>query len=528
MALFKRKRSKKRQSYYGNEGGYAGGGYAYGEYRNGDYANGGYQNAGYPNGGYENVAHQNGGYPGDGYPQEGYTDERYVRRGYPYAGYPNGVPVNGGPAGNVYRSDVPPVQEGAAGRAYRGDVPPVQESRVHENPANGVHVSAGPAPDAMSHAGNGPASDAATYASDGPAPDPRSAAGCTSPYYDDAEYYRGTGRSRRDKGHRHGHSKPSVRYRRKRKAHYIDRNGREHRSLFLHDRKHAIINRIVLGMILILLIVAGVQTGLRFVAQAEQNRIQKETPVAIKSESLVQEEAARMAYAEQLEEIDLAAYANPFLGEWQARKAGSTTRTTYSYEGAGQFNYEVDAFASSRNQTGTGGYLLYDNHLITWREDEGVRAYNYEVVNNSTISVSQLVTNEYGEADLDTPYTYTRVDGSDIVPPEEDVFTASVGNWVGTWTFEYSEGVTVTFTCKADGSLSYTVSGNAEVRTGKTTGCYLIYEDRMAVWLDDMATMVYRFEVDDADTIYMTQLKKSAAGTYIDSDATFICERDAG
>lgn len=524
MALFNSKRNKKRQPYYGNGDGRAYQGYGYGGYPDGGYAYDGYPNAGYGNSGYT------GGYPNGGAPQAGDPYNGPVRQDNPNGYYPNGAPMRGNPVHTGYRGDVPPAQEQPAREnADRADTPPDAMAHAGNGPVPNAaaYAGSGPAPDAAAYAGGGPMPNAATHTHAGQAADPRAVEPYTSPYYDDAEYYRGTGRSRH-KGRRYEHHRPSVRYRRKRKARYIDRNGREHRSLFIHDRNHVIINRIVLGAILIMLIAVAVQTGLRFVAQAEQNRIQKETPVAIKRAELVREEAVQAAYVEQLDEIDLKDYTNPFLGEWQARKPGSTTRTTYSYESDGQFDYEVDTFASSRNQTGTGGYLLYDGHLITWREDEGVRAYNYEVIDNSTISVAQLVTNAYGEADLDTPYTYTRVDGSDIVPPEEDAFTPSVGAFVGTWSFDYSEAVKVTFTCKADGSLSYTVSGSSDVPAGKTNGCYLVYEDRMVIWLDDLQTILYRFEVDDADTILMTQLKKSAAGTYTDSGTTFLCERDAG
>lgn len=303
-----------------------------------------------------------------------------------------------------------------------------------------------------------------------------------------------------------------------RRLHYIDRNGRR-RSSLMADRKHIHANRIVIAVIAIVVLVAVVKAGMSCLERIKSNRIKIEQPVAVKRTEL---QTSLIEQQELLEQIDLASYKNPFLGDWQARQSGSTTKTIYHYESDAQFTYEMNTFISPDNQQGQGGYLLYGNHLITWREDEGVRAYYYEVVDNSTISVTRLVTNAAGEATMDSPIIYTRVAGSEIVM--EDSFMPSVGDLVGQWTFDYDAEVTVTFTCEEDGGLHYTLAGASAGPGGRVSGCYLIYEDRLAAWFDDMGTMVYRFEMDDADTIRLIQLKRSALGTYEDG-ATFLCKR---
>jgi uncharacterized protein with FMN-binding domain len=102
---------------------------------------------------------------------------------------------------------------------------------------------------------------------------------------------------------------------------------------------------------------------------------------------------------------------NPFLGEWQSEIPSAGT-LIFTYKTDGSFDYEMVGVPPEEGGIGKGAYTVIGNRLVTYLDFEGAAMYEFEVIDNNTILVTEL------EAETSTPGStapFIRVPGSDSV-----------------------------------------------------------------------------------------------------------------
>jgi hypothetical protein len=210
-------------------------------------------------------------------------------------------------------------------------------------------------------------------------------------------------------------------------------------------------------------------------------------------------------------DFKLSELSNPFIGEWQSEIPSANTTLTFNYKADGTFDYEMAGVSAEQGGRGTGGYVVYDNAMVTWLDFEGAAAYTYEVVDNNTINVTELEFGENGEKIPGNTSPFTRVEGSDV--HTKDIALSLSNDFIGKWQSEIpSANTTLIFDYKADGTFDFEMPGVPADQGGKGTGCYIVYGDKQVSYLDFEGAASYSFKVVDADTISVTELEPNESG----------------
>ncbi len=218
-------------------------------------------------------------------------------------------------------------------------------------------------------------------------------------------------------------------------------------------------------------------------------------------------------------EFNLADLSNPFLGEWESDIPSAGTTITFDYHEDGTFDYVMDGVSEEQGGVGSGGYAVYEDKMITWLDFEGASAYSFEVVDNDTISVTELSVDADGTIAEGNTTPFTRVEGSDVY--QTDITLQLENVFLGKWESEIpSAGTTIAFDYHEDATFDYEREGVSADEGGVGVGFYLVYENHMVTWLDFEGAASYEFEVQDDTTIHVTELEYDADGNLTAGNTT--------
>jgi hypothetical protein len=186
----------------------------------------------------------------------------------------------------------------------------------------------------------------------------------------------------------------------------------------------------------------------------------------------------------------------------------------FNYKTDGTFDYEMVGVPAEQGGIGTGGYVVFDDMMISWLDFEGAAAYTFEVADNNTINVTELEPNANGELVPGNTAPFTRVEGSDV--NTEDAPLVISNPFIGKWQSDIpSAGLTLIFDYKADGTFDYEMVGVPADQGGIGTGCYIVFGDHQVSYLEFEGVAAYTFEVADKDTINVTELEPDATGELV-------------
>jgi hypothetical protein len=210
----------------------------------------------------------------------------------------------------------------------------------------------------------------------------------------------------------------------------------------------------------------------------------------------------------------LADLSNPFIGKWQSDIPSAGLTLVFDYKTDGTFDYEMVGVPAEQGGVGTGGYVVYGDMMISWLDFEGAAAYTFKVVDNDTIDVTELEPNEEGKLVPGNTAPFTRVEGSDV--NKENLPLQLNNPFIGKWQSDIpSAGMTLIFDYKTDGTFDYEMVGVPAEQGGVGTGCYIVYGDNMVSYLDFEGVAAYTFEVEDTDTINVTELEPDDEGKLV-------------
>jgi hypothetical protein len=222
----------------------------------------------------------------------------------------------------------------------------------------------------------------------------------------------------------------------------------------------------------------------------------------------------------------LAGLANPFLGKWQSDIPSAGTTLTFDYKADGTFDYEMAGVPAEQGGKGSGGYVVYGNIQISYLDFEGAALYTFEVVNNNTITVTELEPDGSGGFTPGNTAPFTRVPGSPVNRGNRPLTLSNP--FLGKWRSDIpSAGTTLTFDYKTDGTFDYEMAGVPAEQGGRGRGCYIVYGDKQVSYLDFEGTALYTFEVVDNNTINVTELEPNESGELVPGNtAPFTRVRD--
>jgi hypothetical protein len=153
---------------------------------------------------------------------------------------------------------------------------------------------------------------------------------------------------------------------------------------------------------------------------------------------------------------------------------------------------------------GTGGYVVYNDLMVSYLDFEGAAVYTFKVVDNDTIAVTELEVDGSGKLVPGNTAPFTRVQGSDVNRENKPLKLDNV--FLGKWrSYIPSAETTLTFDYKSDGTFDYEMAG---VPGGKGTGCYIVYGDKQVSYLDFEGVAAYTFVKAGNDTINVTELEQ--------------------
>jgi hypothetical protein len=100
---------------------------------------------------------------------------------------------------------------------------------------------------------------------------------------------------------------------------------------------------------------------------------------------------------------------NPFIGKWQSDIPSAGMTLIFDYKTDGTFDYEMQGVPADRGGKGTGCYIVYGSHMVSYLDFEGVAAYSFEVVDEDTIDVTELEPDDEGNLVPGNTAPFTRV-----------------------------------------------------------------------------------------------------------------------
>ncbi|MFP3155026.1 metal-binding protein ZinT [Lachnospiraceae bacterium ZAX-1] len=214
------------------------------------------------------------------------------------------------------------------------------------------------------------------------------------------------------------------------------------------------------------------------------------------------------------ESFNLAGLSNPFIGEWQSEIPSADATLTFDFKADGTFDYEMAGVPEDQGGKGSGGYVIYGDIQVTWLDYEGAAAYNFKVVDNDTINVTELEPDDTGKLVPGDTAPFTRVKGSEV--NKKDIPFKLDNAFIGKWKSEIpSVNTTLTFDFKADGTFDFEMAGVPEDQGGKGVGCYIVIGDKQVSYLDFEGVASYSFKIVDDNTIDMTELELNENGELV-------------
>jgi hypothetical protein len=215
---------------------------------------------------------------------------------------------------------------------------------------------------------------------------------------------------------------------------------------------------------------------------------------------------------------------NPFLGKWQSDIPSAGLTLIFDYKTDGTFDYEMVGVPAEQGGIGTGGYVVFDNMMVTWLDFEGAAVYTFEVADNDTINVTELEPDENGHRVPGSTTPFTHVKGSDV--NTENVPFKLSNAFIGKWQLDVPsvEGMSMFFSFNADGSFDFDTLGVPEEQAGKGSGWYIVYGNKRVIYMESDGAFkydgvgVFKFEIVDADTISITELFPDENGELVPGD----------
>jgi uncharacterized protein YodC (DUF2158 family) len=110
------------------------------------------------------------------------------------------------------------------------------------------------------------------------------------------------------------------------------------------------------------------------------------------------------------EAVRLADLSNPFIGKWESRiPSMNNAKMVSEFKSDGTYTCgfpDVQGFEGPFN----GGYLVFEDKMVSWLDFEGDAAYKFQVVDSNTINVTEIVeVKQGGELTLGNTSAFTRV-----------------------------------------------------------------------------------------------------------------------
>ncbi|MDR1215813.1 MAG: hypothetical protein LBK25_03925, partial [Treponema sp.] len=220
--------------------------------------------------------------------------------------------------------------------------------------------------------------------------------------------------------------------------------------------------------------------------------------------------------------IWLADLSNPFIGKWEADIPSANMHLIFDYKTDGTFDYEIPDMPANEGGTGTGGYLVTDNVMISYLSFEGVAGYTFKVVDNNTINVTEIeAVNEDGSFESGNTAPFTRVADSPV-NKENKPFVLN-HPYLGKWNFtgegmeipEYGSdkyNIVTNYEAKTDGMLAFDftvsiTSTGAVLMSDTDESPYFIFNNVLVVYEagEGLETGTIAPAQGDSNTIYLTE-----------------------
>ena len=204
---------------------------------------------------------------------------------------------------------------------------------------------------------------------------------------------------------------------------------------------------------------------------------------------------------------------NPFVGEWESEiPSMNYARLVSEYKADGTFTCD---FLEHPEFGGpfAGGYTIIGDILVGWLDFEGASAYKFKVIDNNTIDVTEInEVKEEGELELGNTAPFTRLKGS-VVNTENKPLSINNVFAGGKWKSKIPSmnNAEMISEYKTDGTF---ICGFPAIQgfEGPFYGAYLVFEDKMASWLDFEGLGAYKYEVVNASTINVTEFDNMEEG----------------
>ncbi|MDR1232341.1 MAG: hypothetical protein LBK61_13185 [Spirochaetaceae bacterium] len=209
----------------------------------------------------------------------------------------------------------------------------------------------------------------------------------------------------------------------------------------------------------------------------------------------------------------LADVQNPFVGHWESEiPSMGYAKLVSEYRNDGTFTCDFPDHPEFGGPF-AGGYSVSDDILIGWLDFEGASAYKFKAVDNDTIDVTEINgVNERGELELGNTAPFVRVAGFAVNKENKPLSVNNV--FMGSkWKSQIPSmnNAEMVSEYKADGTFA---CGFPDIPgyEGPFNGAYLVFEDKMASWLDFEGIAAYKFVVNANNTINVTEFDDMEEG----------------
>jgi hypothetical protein len=177
----------------------------------------------------------------------------------------------------------------------------------------------------------------------------------------------------------------------------------------------------------------------------------------------------------------------------------------FDYKTDGTFAYEVVEYSMQ----GTGGYVVQGNMMVTWMDIEGATAYTFKVVDNDTISVTELELNNDGDLVPGDTAPFKRLAGSPV-NKENKPFVLTNDFIGGKWSSNIPsmDNATMISEYKANGTCTVIFPDvPAEYGGGVLYGgCYIVYENKFVSYVKGDGLGAFKYEKTNANTFRVTEI----------------------
>jgi hypothetical protein len=207
--------------------------------------------------------------------------------------------------------------------------------------------------------------------------------------------------------------------------------------------------------------------------------------------------------------FSLADLSNPFIGKWQSDIPSAGMTLVFDYRDDGTFDFEIPGLPADQGGQGAGGYVVYEDILVTWLDIEGAAAYTFAVADNDTINVTELETNDEGELVPGETAPFTRVAGSSV-NKEDKPFVVSNDFIGGKWEslIPSMDGAKMISEYGTDGICTVIFPDLPEEYGGGVlyTGGYIVYEDKQVTYIPGDGLGAFTFAKTGANAIDVTEV----------------------